>query len=79
MGIATEKTETLDTCELTPMFATFKITSKMIEMKRGEILEVIGKHKYFETDMKNICIKMQKRYTFLPEDNNGYVKCFIYI
>ena len=68
MSIATE---ILNTCELTPMFATFKITSKMIEMKRGEILEVIGKHKYFQADMKNICNKMQKRCTFLSEDNNG--------
>ena len=71
--------QTLNTCELTPMIAIFKITSKMTTMKRGDILEVIGKYRHFEKDMKNVCSKLQKRYTLITNDNNGSVKCLIYI
>jgi TusA-related sulfurtransferase len=72
-------TETLNTCAMTPMIAILKITSKMNAMKRGDILEVIGEYRHFEKDMKNICSKLQKRYTLITKNNNGSVKCRIYI
>ncbi|KPK45784.1 MAG: SirA-like protein [Nitrospira bacterium SM23_35] len=71
-------TEVLDTKGLKCPQPLQKIAIKYVDMKQGEILEVIGDCPTFEKDVRIWCERMGKTLLFCRnEDNNGTVRCQI--
>jgi len=69
--------ETLDTSGLQCPEPLLKISAKSANMKKGDILEVIGDCSTFENDIKRWCKRLHKTLLFIQGTENGKVKCQI--
>jgi tRNA 2-thiouridine synthesizing protein A len=63
--------QVLDTLGLTCPQPVLKIAVKGTEMKRGDILEVLGDCPTFERDVRSWCERLGKPLLAVNEDGNG--------
>ena len=71
--------EKLDTTQLHRTSAILKIAGKLISMKKGDILEVIGSSLTFTSDVEEWCKRYNKEYSFHLDAENNAIKCRIHI
>ena len=69
--------ETLDTSGLQCPEPLLKIVAKSVDMKKGDILEVIGDCPTFTNDVKRWCKRLHKTLLFINGTENGKVRCQI--
>jgi TusA-related sulfurtransferase len=71
--------EKLDTTYLHRTSAILKIAGKLVSMKKGDVLEVIGSSLTFAGDVEEWCKRYNKKYSFHIDPETNAVKCRIHI
>lgn len=67
----------LDTTGLRCPEPVLKIAAKLMDMKPGDVLEVIGDCSTFERDVRNWCKRMKKTLLFVKDEGAGRINCQI--
>jgi len=71
--------ERIDTTHLNRTSAILKIAGKLVSMKKGDILEVIGSSLTFTSDLEEWCKRYNKEYSFHLNPENNAIKCLIHM
>ena len=69
--------ETLDTTDTEWSQVTFRIASKAVSMRRGDVLEIIGNDPSFEGIIRTWCERLQKNIISVSAGEKGSLRCRI--
>jgi tRNA 2-thiouridine synthesizing protein A len=75
--VQVNRRELLDTTGLKCPEPVLRLAVKSVEMKPGDILDIVGDCPTFARDIDAWCTRMQKTLLFTTDHENGKVKCQI--
>ena len=56
---------------------TLKLTSLMLELNKGDLIEVVADCPTFEDDVKGWCVRQKRVLLWIREEGNGAKRCQI--
>ena len=69
--------ETLDTTDAEWSQVIFRIAAKVVSMRQGDVLEIIGNHPSFETVIRTWCDRLKKKIISITTTEKGDMRCQI--
>jgi TusA-related sulfurtransferase len=69
--------ETLDTTDVEWSQVIFRIAAKVVVMRQGDVLEIIGNHPSFEAVIRTWCERLKKNIISVTTTEKGGMRCQI--
>jgi TusA-related sulfurtransferase len=69
--------DTLDTTDIEWSQVIFRIAAKVVSMRQGDVLEIIGNHPSFEAVIRAWCERIKKDIIAISTNEKGVMRCQI--